>query len=46
VCLLTAATFTVALADGGPWIALGLVGFIVWILFVVAAGVALLRGHQ
>jgi hypothetical protein len=45
-CLLTAATFTVALADGGPWLAVGLAGFIVWIVFVVTASVALLRGRQ
>ena len=42
-CLLIAATFTVASADGGPWIALGLVGFVTWLVFVVAASIALLR---
>ncbi len=31
-CMLTAATFTVALTNGGPWIAVGLVGFIVWLI--------------
>jgi hypothetical protein len=46
VCLLTAATFTVALADGGPWLAVGLPGFIVWIVFVITASVSLLRGRQ
>ncbi len=46
VCLLTAATFTVALADGGPWLAVGLIGFIVWIVFVITASVSLLRGRQ
>jgi hypothetical protein len=46
VCLLTAATFTVALADGGPWLAVGLAGFIVWIVFVITASVSLLRGRQ
>jgi hypothetical protein len=45
-CLLTAATFTVALADGGPWLAVGLAGFIVWIVFVITASVSLLRGRQ
>jgi hypothetical protein len=45
-CLLTAATFTVALADGGPWLAVGLAGFIVWVVFVVTASVSLLRGRQ
>ena len=34
-CLLTAATFTVALA-----------GFIVWVVFVITASVSLLRGRQ
>jgi hypothetical protein len=45
-CLLTAATFTVALADGGPWLAVGLAGFVVWIVFVITASVSLLRGRQ
>ena len=45
-CLLTAATFTVALADGGPWLAVGLAGFIVWVVFVITASVSLLRGRQ
>lgn len=45
-CLLTAAVFTVALANGGPWLALGLAGFIVWIIFAVTASVSLLRGRQ
>jgi hypothetical protein len=45
-CLLTAATFTVALANGGPWIALALVGFAIWGVFVVAASVSLLRVDQ
>jgi hypothetical protein len=45
-CLLTAATFTVALADGGPWLAVALPGFIVWVVFVITASVALLRERQ
>lgn len=45
-CLLTAAAFTVALADGGPWLAVGLAGFLVWIVFVITASVSLLRGRQ
>ena len=45
-CLLTAAAFTVALADGGPWLAVSLVGFIVWIVFVITASVSLLRERQ
>jgi hypothetical protein len=42
-CLLVAAVFTVALTNGGPWVAVGLVGFVVWIVFVVTASIALLR---
>jgi hypothetical protein len=42
-CLLAAAVFTVALANGGPWVAVGLAGF-VWLVFVVTASAALLRG--
>jgi hypothetical protein len=45
-CLFTAAVFTVALADGGPWLAVALVGFIVWAVFVITASVSLLRGRQ
>jgi hypothetical protein len=30
-------------ANGGQWIAVGLVGFLVWIVFVAAASVSLLR---
>ena len=45
-CLLTAAVFTVALADGGPWLALGLAGFVVWVVFAITASVSLLRGRQ
>ena len=42
-CLLIAAVFTVALTNGGPWVAVGLAGFIVWLIFVSTASVALLR---
>ena len=45
-CLLTASAFTVALADGGPWLAPALAGFIVWVIFVITAGLSLLRGRQ
>jgi hypothetical protein len=45
-CLLTAAAFTVALANGGPWLAPALAGFIVWVVFVITASVSLLRGRQ
>ena len=45
-CLLIASTFTVALTNGGPWLAVGLAGFIAWIVFVIIASVSLLRGRQ
>lgn len=45
-CLLIAAVFTVALANGGAWIALALPGFLIWLVFVVTASVALLRRQQ
>jgi hypothetical protein len=45
-CLLTAATFTVALANGGPWLVPALAGFIVWAVFVITASVSLLRQRQ
>ena len=44
-CLLTAAVFTVALANGGPWGAVGLAGFIIWLVFVITASVSLLRNR-
>jgi hypothetical protein len=42
-CLLVAAVFTVAITNGGPWIALGLIGFVVWLAFVVTASISLVR---
>jgi hypothetical protein len=45
-CLLIAAVFTVALANGGPWVAVGLAGFVVWLVFVITASVSLLRGRR
>lgn len=42
-CLLVASMFTVAIADGGPWIALALIGFVVWAIFVVVASISLMR---
>jgi hypothetical protein len=41
--LFVTSTFTVSLANGGPWLALALVGFVVWAIFVVAASISLLR---
>jgi len=43
--LLVAATFTVALTNGGPWIAVGLAGFIVWLTFLITASLSLLRNR-
>jgi len=37
---------SVALTNGGPWVAVGLAGFVVWLVFVVTASVSLLRGRQ
>lgn len=45
-CLLLASAFTTALTNGGPWMAVGLVGFAVWIVFVVATSVSLLHSQQ
>ncbi len=42
-CLLIAAAFTVALTNGGLWVAAGLAGFVVWLVFVITASVSLLR---
>lgn len=42
-CLLIVAVFTVALTNGGPWVAVGFAGFIVWLVFVITARVSLLR---
>jgi hypothetical protein len=44
-CLFIASVFTVALANGGPWVAVGLAGFAAWIVFVITASVRLLRGR-
>jgi hypothetical protein len=45
-CLLIASVFTVALTNGGPWLALGLVGFLLWLAFMVATSISLLRTRQ
>jgi hypothetical protein len=44
--LLIASTFTVSLANGGPWLPVALVGFVVWAIFVVAASASLLRSRS
>jgi hypothetical protein len=43
--LLTASVFTVALVNGGPWVAVGTAGFVVWLVFVVIASISLVRGR-
>jgi hypothetical protein len=45
-CSLVAATFAVAITNGGAWFALGLVGFVTWIVFTGAASISLLRKPQ
>lgn len=42
-CLLVAAVFAVAITEGAPWLLLGLVGFVVWAVFVVVASARMLR---
>jgi hypothetical protein len=44
-CLFIAAVFTVGIAEGARWLYLGYIGFIVWGVFVVTAGAALLLGR-
>jgi hypothetical protein len=45
-CLLLASVFTVALTNGGPWLGVGLVGFLFWLVFMVATSISLLRAPQ
>jgi hypothetical protein len=44
--LLVASVFTVALSNGGPWLGVGLVGFLFWLVFMIATSVSLLRTQQ
>jgi hypothetical protein len=44
-CLLTASAFSVALVNGGPWVAVGTVGFVVWLVLVIAVSISLLRSR-
>jgi hypothetical protein len=46
VFLLLASVFTVALTNGGPWLGVALVGFILWLVFMVATSISLLRTPQ
>jgi hypothetical protein len=43
VCLFLPAVFTVAVSNGSPWFRVGIIGFIVWIVFVVMSSISLLR---
>jgi hypothetical protein len=42
-CLLLASVFATGIAEGAAWLFVGLVGFLVWALFVLVSGVALAR---
>jgi hypothetical protein len=42
-CLLLPAVFTVAMSNGSPWFRVGIIGFVVWIVFVVMSSISLLR---
>jgi hypothetical protein len=42
-CLLLPAVFTVAMSNGSPWFKVGIIGFVVWIVFVVMSSISLLR---
>ena len=44
--LLVASVFTVALSNGGPWLGVGLVGFLFWLVFMIATSISLLRTPQ
>ena len=44
--LLVTSVFTVALSDGGPWLGVGLVGFLFWLVFMIATSISLLRTPQ
>jgi hypothetical protein len=44
-CLFIAAMFTVALANGAPLVGVSLIGFIIWLVFLVTASIRLLRGR-
>lgn len=44
-CLFVAAIFTVAIAEGGKWLYLGYLGFVIWGVFLLVTGASLLLGH-
>jgi hypothetical protein len=41
--LIASAIPAVAVVQGSPWMAVGLVGFLIWMVFLAVAGIALLR---
>ena len=43
VLLIASALPAVAVVEGSPWMAVGLVGFLIWMVFLAVAGVGLLR---
>ncbi|MGH3601773.1 MAG: hypothetical protein ACRDQH_16100 [Pseudonocardiaceae bacterium] len=45
-CLFTAAIFTVSIVNGGKWLYLGYAGFVIWGVFLVVAGIALVTGRS
>jgi len=45
-CLFVAAVFTVSIVDGGAWLYLAFVGFLVWAVFLVITGIALITGRS
>ena len=45
LALLVAAGTTPAIVDGGPTMFVGLAGFVVWVVFLVAASIRLLHGR-
>jgi hypothetical protein len=42
-CLFVASVFAIGIAEGAAWLFVGLVGFLVWALFVLVSGVSLVR---
>lgn len=44
-CLFVAAIFTVAIAEGGKWLYLGYLGFVIWGVFLLVTGASLFLGR-
>ncbi|MBV8714284.1 MAG: hypothetical protein JOZ65_04375 [Chloroflexi bacterium] len=45
-CLLIASALSIALQSNPIWLGIGLIGFVVWLVFVANASVSLMRGRQ